>query len=300
LQVSGLQRYDESLVSRYVTFANGQPYRRDLLMSFQIELQKLRQFSSVIVNFDTTSGNTPADADQGVVTTPVKVQIVEAQSRKLSFGVGYSSNNGLREQVQYESYNFLNQTWILKSEVVVEQNRQDVSASIDTPPNPLGYKLTWSAGGELTQIEGLETRGDKFSVTRNRKRFDIETGIGPYWQQEQQYPEGGIRTTAQALVLDWYWIRRKIDNPLFPMSGTLTQIRLGGASSSLLSDQTFVRGYLRHQLWLPLGERDVITLRIEGGYTRSHHQSRYPAGLPVPRRRYSDGARFRLPEPGHS
>jgi len=195
------------------------------------------------------------------------VQIVEAQSRKISFGIGYSSNNGLREEVNYESYNFLNRAWILKSEVVVEQNRQNVSASIDTPPNPLGYKLTWNASGERTQIQGLETRGDKLSVTRNRTRFDIETGIGPYWQQEQQYPEGGIRTTAQALVLDWYWLRRKVDNPLFPMSGTLTQIRLGGASNSVLSDQTFVRSYLRHQLWLPLGERDVITLRIEGGYT---------------------------------
>lgn len=269
LRVSGLERYDELLVSRYVTFTSGQPYRRDLLMSFQIELQNLRQFSSVIVNLDTTSGSAPADTGHGVVTAPVKVQIVEAQSRKISFGIGYSSNNGLREEVNYESYNFLNQAWILKSEVVVEQNRQNISASIDTPPNPLGYKLTWNASGELTQIQGLETRGDKLSVTRNRTRFDIETGIGPYWQQEQQYPEGGIRTTAQALVLDWYWIRRKIDNPLFPMSGTLTQIRLGGASNSLLSDQTFVRSYLRHQWWLPLGERDVITLRIEGGYTEA-------------------------------
>jgi len=267
LQVSGLKRYDELLVSRYVTFTRGQPYRRDLLMSFQTQLQNLRQFSSVIVTLDTESAITPEDTSQGGVTVPVKVKIVEAQSRKISIGVGYSSNNGFRNEVGYESYNFLNRAWIFSSAVVVEQNRQTVSASIDTPPNPLGYRLTWNASGERTQIQGLETLGNKLGVTRSRIRFEIETGIGLYWQQEQQIPEGGNRETAQALVPDWFWIRRKVDNPLFPMSGTLTQIRLGGASSSVLSDQTFVRSYLRQQVWIPLGERDVVSLRIEGGYT---------------------------------
>jgi len=269
LRVSGLERYDELLVSRYVTFGRNQPYRHDQLLTFQTELQKLRQFSTVIVSLDTTSANTPEDANQGVVIAPVKVQIAEALSRKIALGIGYSSNNGLRTQVNYESYNFLNQAWTLRSAVVVEQNRQTVSAGVDTPRNPLGYHLIWNASGELTQIQGLETRGSKFSVTRSRDMFGIETGIGPYWQQEQQYPEGGNRTIAQALVLDWYWIRRKVDNPLFPMSGSLTQTRLGGASKSLLSDQDFVRSYLRHQVWIPLGERDVISLRIEGGYTLS-------------------------------
>jgi translocation and assembly module TamA len=267
LQVSGLERYDELLVSRYVTFTRGQPYRRDLLMSFQTQLQNMRQFSAVIVTLDTESAITSQETSPGGVTVPVKVKIVEAQSRKVSLGVGYSSNNGFREEVGYESYNFMNRAWILSSAVVVEQTRQTVLATIETPANPLGYRLIWNASGERTQIQGLETLGDKFGVTRSRIRYQIETGVGLYWQQEQQIPEGGARETAQALVPDWFWIHRKVDNPLFPMSGTLTQIRLGGASSSVLSDQTFVRGYMREQMWFPLGERDVVSLRIEGGYT---------------------------------
>jgi translocation and assembly module TamA len=267
LQVSGLERYDELLVSRYATFSRGQPYRRDLLLSFQTRLQNLRQFSSVIVNLDTASGKTSGGTDQGVVTAPVKVQIVEALSRKISIGIGYSSNNGLRNEVSYESYNFLNHAWILNTALVVEQNRQTVSAGLAAPPNPVGYQLKWAGSAERTQIQGLETRSNKFNVIRSRTLFDIETGIGPYWQQEQQIPEGGTRQTAQALVIDWYWNRRKVDNPLFPMSGSLTQVRLGGATKSLLSDQDYVRSYLRYQMWIPLGESDVVSLRIEGGYT---------------------------------
>lgn len=267
LQVSGLERYEELLVSRRAIFSPGQPYDRDLLLAFQIRLQNMPQFNSVIINFDTTTEKIIPGNNAGPVTVPVKVQIVEAKTHKIALGVGYSSNNGVRSQVNYQNYNFLNQAWTLSGALVFEQNRQTVSVGLDTQPNPLGYHLTWSASGERTQIQGLDTRGDKFGVARIRTLFDIETGIGLYWQQEQKYPEGGIRQITQALVLDWNWNGRKVDNPLFPMSGSLTQIRVGGASKLLLSDQNFVRSYLRHQIWIPLGEHDVVSLRIEGGYT---------------------------------
>lgn len=269
LLVSGLERYNESLVNRYATFSPGQPYQRDLLLSFQTRLQNMPQFSSVIVILDIAPESTHADSSQGALTAPVKVQITEAQSRKIALGIGYSSNNGVRNEVNYQSYNFLNRAWTLSSAVVFEQNRQTVSAGIDTPPNPLGYHLTWSGSGEKTQIQGLDTRRDKLSVTRSRTLSGIETGIGLNWQQEQRLPQGGIRETDQALVPDLQWNRRTVDNPLFPMSGALTELRLGGASKAFLSDQNFVRSYLRHQVWMPLGERDVVTLRIEGGYTAS-------------------------------
>lgn len=263
LQISGLERYEKSLVNRRASFSPGQPYDRSLLLAFQNQLQNMPQFSSVLVNFDTSTAGNKA----GPVTIPVRVKIDEAQSRKISLGIGYSTNNGVRNQVNYQSYNFLNQAWTLSGAVVFEQNRQTISTLLDTQPNPLGYHLTWNASGEKTQIQGLETRTDKFGVTRSRTLFDIEPGIGLNWLQEQQIPLGGMRESVQALVLDWHWNRRAVDNPLFPMSGTLTALRLGGASKSALSDQDFVRSYFRQQIWLPLGERDVVTLRVEGGYT---------------------------------
>ncbi len=268
LQVQGLERYEEQLVSRHATFSRGQPYQRELLLSFQNGLQNLPQFSSVIVNLDTEKGRV-AGSEGTAVTAPVKVQIVEAQSRKISLGVGYSTNNGVRKEANYQSYNFLNQAWTLNSAIVAEQNRQTVSAGIDTPPNPLGYRLSWRGSGEKTQIQGLDTRRDKFGVTRSRTQFGIDTGIGLNWQQERRLPAGGIQETDQALVLDWHWYRRAVDNPLSPMAGELTEVRIGGASKQLASDQDFVRSYLRHQAWIPLGESDVVSLRIEGGYTAS-------------------------------
>ena len=269
LQVNGLERYGKWVINRQAVFSPGQPYDRDLLLAFQNRLQNLPQLSSVIVNFDIIAGNPLENTDQGTVTAPVTVQVTEARSRKIAVGIGYSTNNGVRNEVNYQSYNFLNQAWTLSGAAVYEKNRQTVSAGIDTQPNPVGYHLTWNASGEKTQIQGLDTIRDKFGVTRSRNRFDIETGIGLNWQQEHRIPEGGIRETDQALVLDWHWNNRTVDNPLFPMSGGITEFRLGGASKSLLSDQDFVRGYFRQQTWIPFSRSDVISLRVEGGYTAS-------------------------------
>ncbi len=267
LQVSGLERYEPLLVNRHATFSRGQPYQRDLLLSFQNGLQNLPQFSSVIVSLDTSWEK--GRAGDETVMAPVKVQLVEAQSRKISLGVGYSTNNGVRNELNYQSYNFFNRAWTLNSALVLEQNRQTVTAGIDTPPNPLGYRLSWKGSGEKTQIQGLETRRDKFGVTRSRNQFGIDTGIGLNWQQERRLPLGGIRETDQALVVDWHWYRRAVDNPMSPMMGELTEVRIGGASKMLASDQDFLRTYLRHQAWIPLSESDVVSLRIEGGYTAS-------------------------------
>jgi translocation and assembly module TamA len=199
----------------------------------------------------------------------VQVQVVEAQSRKVSIGIGYSTNNGVRNELNYQSYNFLDQAWTLSSAAVVEQNRQNLALALDTPPNPLGYRLLWRASDERTDIQELVTRRDKFGVTRTRNLFGIETGVSLNWQQERRIPTGGIDETDQALVLDWHWYRRMVDDPLAPMDGELTEIRIGTASKSFASDQDFVRSYARHQSWFPLTAHDVLTLRAEAGYTAS-------------------------------
>ena len=124
LQVDGLERYEPLLVERHATFKAGQPYRRNLLLDFQTQLQKLPQFSSVVVNLDTAV----ATGQEGRTerSAPVRVQVVEAQSRKISVGIGYSTNNGVRNEVSYQSYNFMDQAWTLNSAAVVEQNRQSL------------------------------------------------------------------------------------------------------------------------------------------------------------------------------
>jgi len=267
MQVTGLERYTKAMVSRYASFKEGEPYDRNQLMIFQTRLQNLSQFSSIIVSLDMpTVAENPNGA---VITAPVKVQIVEAQSRKVSTGLGYSTNNGMRSELSYLDNNFVGRAWAFSTALVLENNRQTLSAGVDTLPDPQGYRLQWLASGERTTIQGLETLRDKFGVTRSHTVYANEFNIGLNWQQEHRIPDGGIRETNQALVLDWRWMQRAVDDPLMPMSGSLTEFRLGGAGKAAFSDEDFVRTYLRRQQWIQLGDSDVISLRGETGYTKS-------------------------------
>lgn len=241
LVVSGLERYEKSLVTRAAPFHTGDPYRRDLLLAFQARLQSMPQFSSVLVNIVPDVSTHEA--------APVQVVLVEAKSRRVAIGIGYSTNNGARSEVNYLNHNFLDRAWNLKTGLRLEQKRQTLSAGIDTLPDDDGYLLSWGAGSEATLIEGLKTARTKLGVTRSRTLGQIERQLGVSWQSENRRPAGGIQETNQALVLDWQWHRRAVDDPLYPRLGNVTEFRVGGGSRQLLSDQNFLRSYVQHQRW---------------------------------------------------
>ncbi len=268
LAITGLERYDAKLVTRHVPFRAGDPYRQDKLLEFQAALQSLPHLNSVIVSIE------PDPALHEAV--PVKVILREAKARHVSFGAGYSSNNGARGEITYRDFNLLDHAWNLGSGLRLEQNRQRLFATIDTLPDALGYRLGWGAHVETTDIQGLKTSNQALSVARSRTQGQIETRLGINWQHEQRNPTDGDRESIQALVPDWHWIRRTVNDPLYPRRGNVTEVRIGGASKSLLSDQDFLRTLVRHQVWWPMGKRDTLSLRGEAGYTAA--QSRF--GIP--------------------
>ncbi len=259
LAVSGLNHYDQKLVARQAPFKTGDPYRRALLLTFQTRLQNMPQFASAMVNI------APDTSTHQAAT--VQVVLTEAKSRRVAAGVGFSTNNGARSEINYVNHNFLDSAWNLYSGLRLEQNRQTLSAGIDTLPDDNGYLLSWGAGSEATQIAGLKTQRNKLGVTRSRTQGQIETRTSLNWQQENRKPAGGIQERIQALVPDWQWHRRAADDPLYPRRGNVTEIRIGGGSRQLMSSQDFLRSYARHQIWWPVGERDVLSLRGEAGVT---------------------------------
>jgi translocation and assembly module TamA len=259
LAVSGLDHYEKNLVVRQAPFKKGDPYRRDQLLIFQARLQNMPQFASALVNIEPDASNPQA--------APVQVVLTETKTRRVAVGVGFSTNNGARSEINYLNHNFLGNAWNLNTGLRLEQKRQTLSAGIDTLPDEDGYLLSWGAGSEATQIEGLKTRRNKLGVTRSRTRGQVETRIGINWQQENRKPAGGIQQNIQALVPDWQLHRRAVDDQLYPRQGTVSEFRVGGGSRKLMSSQDFLRSYARHQIWWPVGEHDVFSLRGEVGVT---------------------------------
>jgi translocation and assembly module TamA len=257
--IKGLNRYDQTLVSGLAPFKPGDPYRRDQLNAFQTKLQNLAQFSSVVVNIE------PGLAAHQAA--PVEVVLSEAQSQRVSFGAGYSSNTGARGEINYSNYDFLNRALRLSSGLRLEQKRQTLSATVDSVPNLEGRWFSLGTLADRTFIQELETIRQRIGISRNQIVGKLETRAGLNWQREDRQPTGGLHQVTQTLALDGQLHYRSVDNRLFPRDGSVTELRIGGGSRQLLSDQDFMRTYVRHQFWQPIGKRHVLFLRGEAGYT---------------------------------
>lgn len=259
IQITGLERYDPTRIIHLAPFKTGDAYRRDLLHLFQIALQKGPQFSTVSVSI------TPDITQHQSV--PVQVMLTEAQSQRFAFGAGYSSNNGARGEINYRNYNFMDRAWNLTSMLRLEQKRQTFFAGIDTLPDQNNINYSLGASLQMTDIENLKTTEEKVGITRNYQTPEIQMQFGLNWQRENKKPAGAINQINEALVLDWRWRRQIVDDPVNIRRGDVTEVRIGGGSEQLLSDQDFIRTYARHQSWWPVGSRDTVFLRAEIGYT---------------------------------
>ncbi len=259
IQIEGLERYDQTFITNFAPFKMGDVYRRETLHLFQIALQKAPQLSTVSVTIS------PDIAQHQAI--PVQVAVTEAQSQRFAFGAGYSSNNGGRGEINYRNHNFLDRAWNLTSMLRLEQKRQTFFAGIDTLPDQNNVNYSLGASFQMTDIQNLKTIEQKVGINRNYQTPEIQMQFGLNWLRENKRPEGAINQTNEALTLDWRWRRQVVDDLLHIRRGNVTEIRIGGGSQFLLSDQDFVRVYARQQSWWPVGSRDVFFLRAEIGYT---------------------------------
>ncbi|WP_324459847.1 BamA/TamA family outer membrane protein [Zoogloea sp.] len=259
MEVSGLADYDASLVERYRPPERGEPYSQERLLRFQTALQNTSYFASVVVDIDRSTPTPEA--------VPVRVMVIEAKPRRIGFGSGISSNTGYRVETSYRDAHFMGQPWTLVSGVRVEQRRQLGYADVFLPPSLSGHLDSFGVLAEHTNISGLQTQRQSIGVVRTIPRGSMENRLALNFQHEILTPEGSLRSSRSALTANWSWTYRAVDNILDPRRGQVVNFQLGGASRAFLSDRNFVRLYGRYQHFFPVGERDVLILRAEGGMT---------------------------------
>lgn len=259
LQVSGMRRLPEDLVARYSTIDEGDIYDREALLAFQGALQSAPQFASVVVDIE----RDPALA--GAV--PVRVQVSEAQSQRVGFGAGLSSNTGYRVEAGYRHVNLFDRAWEFSSGLRLEQRRQAMYADLFFPPDRAQRRDSVGALIDHSDLEGLKISSQAVGVGRSTIRGDIETNITLRLQHEALRPDGAASSSHNTLTANWGWVRRAVDDLLDPRQGYVLEFQVGGGSSIALSAQDFARLYGRYQHYLPIGQTDVVVLRAEAGAT---------------------------------
>ncbi|WP_018413128.1 autotransporter assembly complex protein TamA [Methyloversatilis thermotolerans] len=259
IEATGLALHDLDLVKRYSTIRRGDRYSSDALLAFERALLSSPYFSSVQISTDTD----PAHAD----AAPVKVSVTEAASRRLSFGAGLSSNTGYRGEVGWSDNNIFGKSWLLSSAIRLEQLRQIAFADVMLPPQEDGYRDSFGVLAENADIQDLITRRVATSVVRARLRGDTEIRHSLTLQKEEREIDDVVTGTQQSLALNTSWTWRRVDDLFNPRTGWVVNAQIGGGVKALLSDANFLRGYLKAQWFIPVGQRDQIILRGEVGLT---------------------------------
>ena len=268
LQISGLERYAPELIKNLKTFRKGDVYNEDILLAFQVALQGIPHFSNVTVNIVTD--------DAQHLAAPVNVVLSESKTQRIAFGLGYSSNNGPRGEVNYSNHNFLNRALNFTSLIRIEQKRQTAYAGINTLPNEDNIYYSLGARLQRTDIKKLRTTNQRIDLARIYRTQNLQRQLALTWQKEQKRPAGAPKQSAQALALDWRIRYQSVDDTVNVRKGFVSEFKVGGGIKHALSDQNFLRMYGRQQMWWPIGKRDVFYLRGEVGYTLAISRSGIP------------------------
>lgn len=267
LQVRGIELLPPDFVERYYTLESGERFDQERLLALQGMLQNLPQLASVAVDIP----RDPALAD----AVPVRVRVSEAESKRLAFGAGFSTNTGVRAEVGWRDVNLLGRGWELETGLRLEQKRQTAFADIFLPPTRDNVRDSFGAMLEATDIEGLRTDRYALGAVRAWLKGDDETALSLRYQRERLRPDGGDEAVNKALTASVSWTRRRVDNPLDPRSGYVLRGEIGGGARSLLSDQDFLRIYGRAARYLPVGN-DTLILRGELGATLADSREGIP------------------------
>lgn len=267
LQVEGLVRYDRTLVERFNDLRPGEPYDAARLLDFQRSLQSGPYFSGVVVDVAID----PAQP----LRVPVRVELREAPARRLSFGVGASTNVGPRVEVTYRQVGLIGYPYTLQTGAGVDPTRQIGFADVLLPPKPNGARDSVGVLAEQTDIENLLTRRYAAGVARERRwtgasQSDFDTRLSLSLQRETARLPGEPDSRNDTLTLAYQWTRRTVDSITEPRRGGVLGLRvaagLGRAGIDDLLDKSFVHLYGRYVRYLPLSARDQVIVRAELGH----------------------------------
>ncbi|AMP01099.1 surface antigen family protein [Collimonas arenae] len=281
LRVTGTKRYPASIIENVNPLFVGEEYSVDRLLLLQRQIQNTSYFGNVIVSID----DDPAHASE----SPVNVQVSEFPAQRLRAGLGYATDTGAQVQGRYTNYNVFGKAWIFDAQTKIEQRRQYGSLDLSMPPDTRSFVNGVNGSYDRTTLQGVDLRSLKVGLKRARSLENYDTSLTlDYYRDHLQQTDGATlppNTVVQpgqhqALVPGFAWVRRAVDDSIFPRSGHIFSIQTGFAVKGLLTDQTFFRADARYKYFVPIGKRDVVILRTElGGVFTSGSSAAVPASL---------------------
>lgn len=286
LRIEGLQRYSPSIIRNLNQIDPGEEYSQAALQALQGRLQETGYFSTVEVSLDMSSalrdqvrelnqGGAQPEPPSGPVTMPVLVRVTENKSKNLSVGVGYSTNTGARAQANYDDLKVFGKR--MKSSILYEQLHQAALVDFFWPTTSNGYSNSVGAAYDREDVRGQITRTTNVHAVRAWGSPTLERSLRLEALTEQVTIDDLPTKRVKALPLTFSITKRELDSLVLPTRGYIANLQLGAAPLPILTDEPFVRAYVRGLMYKPLGPSGTLILRGEFGAVGSKDKDKVPS-----------------------
>jgi translocation and assembly module TamA len=270
LEISGLEKYDETTVRNLATFATGDWYSLEALNAFVRRMSGTGYFASA----QATMAPEPALAD----AAPVKVIVIEAPTKKFSGGVGFATDVLYRAQLSFDNVNLDGHGLQFRSDLRVDSKEQDATVKFTLAPRTPEYTDSFTARLDHTDIEGLTTKNIVFGWTRLTADPRNQTTYSISYYRSQQQPPNVVLEHSHALYGEVGHAWRRVDDLLAPTEGYALSVQLGGGPPGV-STRGFGRGIAQLAGWIPLDIKTQLALRAEAGAVIASTSDGIPAPL---------------------
>ena len=272
LDISGTKRYPQRIIENVNPIHEGDIYDIARVNELQRQVQNTPYYASVAIDAN-NDVNKP-------IETPLHIKVSEYPYNSVRYGVGYATDTGFHIQGAYSYLNTFGAAYPFTVSGRLDQTQQYGRVQLAMPPDSRGWVNAVFGSYTITDVSDTKIYSARVGVQRSRSTQNIDTTYSLTFYDDRLTQNEPNPSTARALVPAWTWVRRDVDDPLFPRRGNVIRAEASFAVKGALTDQTFARLYANGQEYWPLGRNDLLVFRAEfGGVFTSGPSSGVPASL---------------------
>jgi translocation and assembly module TamA len=274
IRFSGDSKLEHALLQRMLPFQADTPYDSELINQLYQNLRSSGYFESVQV--DANPGNAVAER------IPVEIQLAMRKPRSVGFGLGVSTDVGVRGRANWTRHWANPQGHSYGAEMELSAPRQNVGLWYDIPLDPpLTDKLRVAAGYQFEDIAGSDIDSQLLTLGPEwHSRLDSgwQRVLSLKWQHEQ-YDLGDDSGSSTLLMPGVSYSLLRSDSQLDPSHGYRIQFDLAGALKGALSDTNLLHGNLQLKGLTTLAGRHRFLGRVQFGGTEASGFANVPPSL---------------------
>jgi outer membrane protein assembly complex protein YaeT len=180
IEIQGNRRVADNIIRRQLSIEPGSPFRLSTVLENQQRLRSIPLFSFAYVE--------PRVAQEQPAAVPVRVTVAEAPLQRMTFGVGYGTEDKVRARTEWQHVNFLGDARTASAEAKWSSLDRGVRFGF-TEPHLFTRHLSFSA-----EAQAWDEQEPIYHVRRYGGRGNVS------WQRLRRNPVGNRASTTSASV----------------------------------------------------------------------------------------------------